>query len=423
MLEAVSAAREDRDTACLNFALNWLYHFSKTHPELSKELEDNNMLGTAKESLAYLRTKAKETGMWVLWSSALLSEAKLCLSNGESISNALENMARSFHVVIERNMKHMMGAQLSLTTTLWDRLGLASMSAMMCEVFLRCHATSSLFDDRLRITCRLSGLLSSKGMYEEAFEKLESLGSNSLRSAKPRQYWRLYHGILNLRRVLHQNHLDAASALVSQLLQASPEETDPAIISIIHMMHIETLTRCCDFDQALGRVERLVSEFRQNSKDISLRLRLLLAKAHLFDCIGRPEKGFTIAIRAASIAWRARLTSLLWQAIGAIANILNALGEFTASEKLLIAILPRCLETETTFITGTLYNILADARLGRTRESNLSSTAVDHAMKYSMVHDALDSAYKCFSAVGDVVKQDEILAKKATVSRLSLIPY
>ena len=191
MLEAVSAAREDRDTACLNFALNWLYHFSKTHPELSKELEDSNMLGTAKESLAYLRTKAKETGMWVLWSSALLSEAKLCLSNGESISNALENMARSSHVIIERNMKPMMGAQISLTTTLWDRLGLASMSAMMCEVFLRCHATSSLFDDQLRITCRLSGLLSSKGMYEEAFERLESLGSNSLRSDAPNSFFPL----------------------------------------------------------------------------------------------------------------------------------------------------------------------------------------------------------------------------------------
>ena len=37
MLETVSTARENKDLACLNFALNWLYHFGKAHPNIRRD--------------------------------------------------------------------------------------------------------------------------------------------------------------------------------------------------------------------------------------------------------------------------------------------------------------------------------------------------------------------------------------------------
>ncbi|KAL2263831.1 hypothetical protein VTK26DRAFT_4879 [Humicola hyalothermophila] len=445
MLEAISTARENRDTICLNFALNWFYHFSRSHPDLVRELEDHSMLGSGKESLAFLRAKAQESGMWILWSSALLSEAKLGLSNGESVSTALENMVRSSQIIVERNMKAMMGAQISLGITLWDRLGMAMMSTMMCEVFLRCHGPNSVFDDQLKITCRLAGLLSGKGRYDDAFEKLEALDTNSLRSAKQNQHWQIYRGLFKLRRDLHHNNLESADSLLSQLLQTGPEDVEPDIIFIIDSLHIEALIRRQDLEAAFLKVDRLIAQLRDDNRDVALRIRLLLTKAHLFDRAGRSEKGFTLAMRAASMAWRARLAALLWQAVGALANVLNALGEFAAAEQLLAAVLPRCLETDCAFAAGTLYSLLADARMGlagamrkgvvtaagggsggRHRGAAVSSSSPSSAAAASeagweemlgKVHKALDSALRCFSAAEDVEKRCEMLAKKAALYR------
>lgn len=423
MLEAISTAKENRDTTCLNFALNWFFHFGRAHPDLVKELEDGSMLGSGKELLAFLRAKAKETGMWILWSSALLSEAKLGLANGDSISAAQESMARSSQIIVEKNVKTMIGPQLSLSIAFWDRVGLASLSAMACEVFLRCHARGSVFDDQLKLTCRMAGMLASKGQYEAAFTKLQGVDPNPLRSAKADQYWRLYRGLLKLRRDLHHNNLESAEALLVQLLQNSPDDIEADIVFIIDSLHIECLTRRHAYDDAFAKVDRLIAALRDGNRDSSLRIRLLLVKAQLFDAVGRPEKGFTIAMRAASMAWRARLLALLWQAVGAVANILNALGEFAAAERLLVAVLPRCLETDVAYTAGTLYSLLADARMGMAggmmqgKKGGAAAAVAEKGRVARGVRAALDEALRCFSAVEDVDRRCEVLAKKAAVSR------
>ena len=163
MLETVSTARENRDMSCLNFALNWLFHFGRAHPDLVRDLVSHSMLGTGKDNLAFLRVKSKETGMWTLWSAVLLSEAKLGLINGDSVAAAMESMVRSSHIVMVKNMKNMFGSHLALSAALWDRLGLSSMSSAACEVFLRCHARHSIFDDELKLSCRLAMMLAGQG--------------------------------------------------------------------------------------------------------------------------------------------------------------------------------------------------------------------------------------------------------------------
>jgi anaphase-promoting complex subunit 5 len=419
MLEAITTAKENRDTTCLNFALNWFAHFARSHPNLIKEVADSSMLGSGKESLVFLRAKAKETGLWILWISALLSEANLSLSSGESVSAAMESMVRSSRLIVEKNARTLIGPQLSLSAGLWDRLGLTVMSTMTCEVFHRCHARSSVLDDQLKLTCRVAGLLAGKGQYDEAFAKLEGIDTNSLRSAKPDQYWRLYRGLLKLRRDLHHDNLESAEALLSQLLQHSPDDIDVEMRSTIDTLHIEALIRRHEFDAAFTKVEKLLSGLRETNTDVSKRIRLLLVKVHLLDCTGRPEKGFTLAMRAASMAWRSRLVTLLWQAIGALANILNCLGEFAGAERLLVALLPRCLETDEVHVTGTLYSLLADARIGLLGEMKAHrGSASERAKLIGKVHKTLDSAFKCFSSVEDVRKQYEVMAKKATLYKV-----
>jgi anaphase-promoting complex subunit 5 len=417
MLETVSTARENRDMTCLNFALNWLFHFGRAHPEVTRDLESNGTLDNGKESLASLRTKAKETGMWTLWSSALVSEAKMNLSNGESIATALEHMVRSSQILVERNMKSMIGSQLSLNIALWDRLGIAYLSTTTCEIFLRCHAKHSVFDDELKVTSRMASMLALTGKYDEALAKLEGLDSNSLRSWKPSQYWHKFRGIIKLRQDLHRNNLDGAEHLLSQLLQNKQEDLEPDLAFVIDSLHIECLTRRGDLKTAFTKVEALISDLRDENRDIALRVRLLLIKAELLDRCGRPQKGFTIAVRAANVAWRARLIPYLWPAIGAISNILVSLGDFEPAIQLLMAILPRSLECENSAMTAKLYSILGDANMGMAGKMAPKSNKRREYMTKAV--EAIEKAFDHYSSVQDIAKQCEMMAKKATIMRVA----
>ena len=80
MQETIASARENNDMACLNYSLSWLYHFGKTHPPLMSEIQKRGMLGPEKEAVSFLKAKAKETGLWSLLTTSLLSEAKLTLA-------------------------------------------------------------------------------------------------------------------------------------------------------------------------------------------------------------------------------------------------------------------------------------------------------------------------------------------------------
>ncbi|KAH7386151.1 anaphase-promoting complex subunit 5-domain-containing protein [Cadophora sp. MPI-SDFR-AT-0126] len=415
MLETVSTARENKDMACLNFALNWLYHFGKAHPKMMRGTDSTNNLGVEREGLAFLRIKAKETGMWTLWSSSLLSEAKLGMSNGESVATALENLLKSSQLIVEKNMKSMMGPQIAMHSSLWGRLGVAHLSRQYCDIFLSCHARFALFDDTLRFTCRVAHLLAERGRYDEAMEKLEGLDENSLRSWKANQYWLKYRGILQLKRDLHRNDLSGADYLLSQLLQCNGSDTDTDLAFETNILHIDYLIRRTNYGRALAKIERLASDMKEDADDLNLRIRLLTMKALLQDKAGRPQKGFSIAVRAASIAWRARLIPALWGAMGAIANILTSLSEFQASCQILIAIIPRALEYENCTLNAQLYSFLVDAYMGLAgqaepglkRKENLTSCL-----------EFIDRAFDEYSAVEDIKGQCEMMAKKATIMKV-----
>jgi len=56
---------------------------------------------------------------------------------------------------------------------------------------------------------------------------------------------------------------------------------------------------------------------------------------------GPPAEGLTVADARRSAAWQARLVPALWEAWGAVPNILGALREYDAEARVIAAILPR----------------------------------------------------------------------------------
>lgn len=442
MQETVSTARENKDMGCLNFSLSWLYHFGKTHPGVVSQVSktNGNMLGVNRFGLAFLRVKAKESGMWSLLSSSLLSEARMALSKGESVALVFENILRSSHLTITKNLLSSIGCQLLMQSSLWARLGVAHLANTYTELFLRAHPRFAPFDDVLKFTCRQAHLLTLKGKYDLAIEKIDSLDPNSLKTLKATQYYLRFRGILKLKRDLHHNNLDGADQLLSQLLQGKSGDSD--LRFELNVLHVNALMRRQDHNAALEKIEQLFKDVKGAEEDIYYQVRLLIMKAHLYDRCGRPQKGFSIAVRAASIAWRGRLMPALWQAMGAIANILTSLDEFEAAEQILSNVVPRALEYEDCAINAQLYSFLIDAEMGmagkyqqsikaaasasRLRspgkrslkgraENSLKGKQMDH---FSRVLEFIERAFTEFSSLEDIEGQCEMMAKKGVVLRL-----
>ena len=186
---------------------------------------------------------------------------------------------------------------------------------------------------------------------------------------------------------------------------------------LVDMLHIDCMTRRGDYPAAFEKIEKLLSALKDDKKDVVLRIKLLLLKASLFDKCGRTQRGFTTAMRAASISWGARLMPALWQSIGALSNILVSMGEFEAASQLLTAVIPRCLECEAFGITAQLYSYLVDANMGLAGKMEPKSPK---RMEYmTRAASAVQKAFDHYSSIEDVNQQCGMRAKKAMIMRLS----
>jgi anaphase-promoting complex subunit 5 len=144
---------------------------------------------------------------------------------------------------------------------------------------------------------------------------------------------------------------------------------------------------------------------------------VLLMKANLFRKAGKPERGFSIALRAASVAYKSKLMPSLWSAVGLLANILNNLGECVSAKRLLEAVLPQSLENGDNMLSGTLYSHLGDAFMGladpaKTNEPRLQTSYVAKAELY------IDRARECFKRTAYLDGECEQLMKKAIIAKL-----
>lgn len=80
MHETIATARDNKDMVCLSYGLSWLYHFGRANSKQINALQKSGVLGTHSEAPSLLKGKARETSMWNLLSTTLLSEAQSCLS-------------------------------------------------------------------------------------------------------------------------------------------------------------------------------------------------------------------------------------------------------------------------------------------------------------------------------------------------------
>ncbi|PGG98878.1 hypothetical protein AJ79_08754 [Helicocarpus griseus UAMH5409] len=415
MQESISIARETHDMNCLNFCMSWLYHFGKAFPDEMKDVQNTGMLGSEKEGLAFLQAKARETEMWSLLGTSLLSEAKLELQSGESVASAFEHIVKASFLNVTKDLPNSAGPQLMLQASAYIRIGVAHLAWSNCEVFRECYAKHAPFEDNLRVGCRSSLMLAAKGNYEQSIARLNEVSSDSLRVLKNQQSWTVFCGLLKLQRQLHRDDKLAAEHLIPQLHACAPPDAELAMT--LSLLEVDYLMRKGDYTGALKIIEQNAQSIRQENFDVATQVKLLVVKARIFEQTQQPERGFSLAMRAASIAHRSRYLPGLWESIGVLSVILMTFKEFEAALEILESIVPQVLECEDAYLTARTYSLLVDASMGLAGQAQRDKVRQKEHMARAV--EFIDCAFESYSNVEDVAGQCEMMAKKATVMHLS----
>ncbi len=164
-------------------------------------------------------------------------------------------------------------------------------------------------------------------------------------------------------------------------------------------------------------LENLAKQFDEEEADVYCRIKVMTLKSRIYDSARVPQKGLSIAIRAASLALKSRLLASLWEATNAICAICNSLSEFTASMRLLESIAPQVLECENRELAARTFSLLADSHIGLAGQAKAGTKRRKEQLTKSLEN--LGRAFDDFSQIEDVRGQCEMMAKKATIMHLN----
>lgn len=227
----------------------------------------------------------------------------------------------------------------------------------------------------------------------------------------------------------------AVEHLFAQLQDIGLHDID--LVLQLSFLEIEYRLRKGHHSQAMAIVEGVAQTMRPENFDVLVQIRLLCFKARILEKTGLPQRGFSLAMRAASIAHRCRVLPGLWEAIGVLATVLLSMHEFEAAAEMMESIMPQVLELDDRYLTARSYSILVDANMGLAGEASSPTPSFspdddddeetmnklpDPLKKKEYITRALayiDCSYDEYEAIEDLLGQCEMMAKKATVMHLS----
>ncbi|KAL8953975.1 MAG: hypothetical protein Q9222_000185 [Ikaeria aurantiellina] len=245
--------------------------------------------------------------------------------------------------------------------------------------------------------------------------RMDQIDSEALRTLRYQHYWLTNLGILKLRRHLNRDELDAAEHVLAQL-RAAPIDT-PELSFSVSMLEIDLSGRRTDYSSALMLTEQKLQDLNRKEADIYQRLKAMVVKARMFDRAALPQKGFSVALRAACLAHTAQILPVLWEAIGAMSRVLISVKEYDAAVRLVEHTLPQALECEDCALTAYLFSCLADGRMGMAGRSKDNTSQQNENLAKAL--SSLDRSFEEFSKIEDVKGQCEMLAKRATIMHLN----
>ena len=184
----------------------------------------------------------------------------------------------------------------------------------------------------------------------------------------------------------------------------------------LSILEIHLLVRRHDYTVAMEMLEKVGEQAKEHNVDILQRIDLMILKARIWDKAGYPQKGFSLAMRAASLAHHAYLLPALWDAIETLCRVLLSLREFEAATQLTESIMPQVLECEDCALAARSFSSLVDAHMGLAGEA--SAESIQRKERLTKALEYVDRAFDEWSRIQDVSGQCGMMAKKATIMHL-----
>ena len=209
--------------------------------------------------------------------------------------------------------------------------------------------------------------------------------------------------------------MNAAQTVLAQL--QAPQNLGQDLHFSILTLEIELNVRRGDYTKAMEILEDIASKLTGGEADIFQRIKVMTLKARIYYKAGLPQKGFSIAVGAASLAHRATLLPALWEAVGAVCAVLISLKEFSAAAKLLESVMPQILECEDCHFSAQTFSLLADAHMGIAGLAKAETLQRKEQLTKAL--DNIDRSFDEYSRIEDVKGQCEMMAKKATIMHLN----
>lgn len=238
-----------------------------------------------------------------------------------------------------------------------------------------------------------------------------------------------YTVLLRLRRALRRCDLVASAHLLRHVRKGTTS-SDPEISFQISVLEIEHLVRSGSLDAAFAKLEQLSGDFKDGHADVYARITVLNMKARLYAEVGKAHKGFSLALRAASAAQKARLLPSMWTAVGLLANVLNQAHESKASQRLLDSVIPQALEGGDSHQCAYLYSLQADVYIALANDENTrrqgsmmgrvevyADLARERKLSCGLSNPPSHSCAADYKRIEDINGECEMLAKKAVISR------
>ena len=165
-------------------------------------------------------------------------------------------------------------------------------------------------------------------------------------------------------------------------------------------------------------LERQSIKMNERETDIFQRVKLMILKARLYEKAGLPHKGFSVAVRAASMAYSAHLLPALWESIGGVCRVLISLKDFEAAVKIMRSIMPQVIECDDCGMASDLFSILADAHMGTAGTITVGVVRTGLMKRKEHLSKALEyvgRAFDGYSKISDINGQCEMTAKRAVI--------
>ncbi|KAF2150472.1 hypothetical protein K461DRAFT_280471 [Myriangium duriaei CBS 260.36] len=419
MNECIATARENQDSRCLNFGLSWLVHLRKAHPEYAaheKMVQGAAFGGNESDILLFLQQKALESKDWTQLSSAILSQAESVVQDSGNLPKALEFSYQSAHLNLKHSIRSLQPTQTRLHGALFGLAGAQNVADFDTSVFHTVHAHKATQPELLGMKCMQAYHLVAQGRYDQAMQTLRDADPTQHRTLRMQNLHLGFANMVRFKRALHRNEMFTAWRLLSRI-KVMRGMAEPDVAFETHILELEYLRKADKANQAFERVTQLIEKLNESNDNAQThRIRLLICKANLWAHVGKPAKGFSVALRAANAAYTRTLTPLMWSAVAALAAILDHMQEFAAARKLLDSIIPRAIEGGDVLLIARLYSQLTDAYVGQAcQDYKKGSKERDQLLNAAQMY--LERAKGAFTRVEDVDGTLSCLERKAMLFR------